>query len=284
MLERRGGRRRKRLLAAAGVLAALVLTGAALDARLRIRTYTVCSEKLSGSVRIALVTDLHSCRYGKEEAELIAALDEQSPNLVLLGGDICDDELPQDNAEALLRGIAGRYPCYYVTGNHEYQSGDIDAILAMFASYGVTVLSGKSDTVEVRGQYVNICGVTDPDAVRYTGAPDTREQLVALRDVHTNGYYTILLAHRPEWISIYTEYGFDLILSGHAHGGQWRLPGIINGLYAPDQGFFPAYAGGEYTVGSAVMIVSRGLARETTWIPRVFNRPELVVVELRGQS
>jgi len=92
--------------------------------------------------------------------------------------------------------------------------------------------------------------------------------------------FTLLLSHRPERIEDYLGYPFDLILSGHAHGGQWRLPGIVNGLYAPNQGLFPKYAGGRYDFEDTAFLVSRGLARESTKIPRVFNRPELVVVDL----
>lgn len=93
-------------------------------------------------------------------------------------------------------------------------------------------------------------------------------------------FFTLLLAHRPEYIDHYLDYNFDLILSGHAHGGQWRLPGIINGLYAPNQGLFPKYAGGQYNINGTVFIVSRGLSRESTRIPRIFNRPELVIIDI----
>ena len=92
--------------------------------------------------------------------------------------------------------------------------------------------------------------------------------------------YTILLAHRPERIGAYRQYPFDLVVSGHAHGGQWRIPGLLNGLYAPNQGLFPQYAGGCYDEDGMAFVVSRGLARESTRIPRLFNPPELVVVDL----
>ena len=95
-----------------------------------------------------------------------------------------------------------------------------------------------------------------------------------------NGHYTILLAHRPEYFQLYADYGFDLALCGHAHGGQWRLPGLINGVYAPGQGLWPKYAGGIYQQAACTMLVSRGLARESTRIPRLFNRPELVIIDL----
>ncbi len=255
----------------------------AFDTRLKTQRYTVASRKITGSVRLVLLTDLHSCFYGDGQKELIEAVDRQSPALVLLGGDICDDKRPRDNTERFLRGIAHRYPCYYVTGNHEYRRPDVDAILDMFASYGVVTLDGACDTLCLSGTHLNLCGISDPTAVRAVpGAPGMQRQLAALRPVMENGYFTLLLAHRPERIRAYAQCGFDLVLSGHAHGGQWRWPGVINGLYAPNQGLFPRYAGGLYTVGGTTMIVSRGLARETTRVPRIFNPPELVVVELTG--
>ena len=93
--------------------------------------------------------------------------------------------------------------------------------------------------------------------------------------------YTILLSHRPELTKEYTALAFDAVVCGHAHGGQWRLPGLINGVYAPHQGIFPKFAGGLYDLGTTTLIVSRGLARETTLVPRIFNRPELVIMEIQ---
>ncbi len=268
-----------------GVLIAimLALTVLALNPTLHVQTYEVKSEKMTSRMRIALVTDLHSCRYGENQADLIRAIGEKNPGIVLLGGDIFDDILPNDRAEQMIKGIAGKYPCYYVTGNHEYWSGNIDGILETVRSYDVTILSGTYETIELNGQKINVCGVSDPDVVSYTEMEvGTEEQLEMLKDVQKSGDYTILLAHRPEEIERYSEYGFDLVLSGHTHGGQWRLPGIVNGLLAPDQGWFPQYAGGEYFVNGTKLIVSRGLARESTRIPRIFNRPELVVVNLES--
>ena len=109
---------------------------------------------------------------------------------------------------------------------------------------------------------------------------EMEEQLKMAEEMVNKEYYTILLSHRPEWIETYQKYAFDLVLCGHAHGGQWRTPFLLNGLYAPHQGLFPKYAGGRYDYATGTMIVSRGLARESTPVPRIFNRPELVVVEL----
>ena len=248
---------------------------------MKIQHYSLESEKLTAPVRIVLITDLHSCSYGKGQRELIDAIHAQKPDIILLGGDICDDKLPHRNTELVLRAIADKYPCYYVTGNHEYWSREIEKILKIFESYNVPVLEGSFDTIDVRGQKLNICGISDPDILKYTDKNySITEQLKDAAVASENGNYTILLAHRPELIDSYLNYDFDLILAGHAHGGQWRLPGIINGLFAPNQGFFPRYAGGKYRFDDSYMIVSRGLARESTRIPRIFNRPELVVIDI----
>ena len=253
----------------------------AFNTKLKIQHYSLESEKLTAPVRIVLITDLHSCSYGEGQRELIDAIHAQKPDIILLGGDICDDKLPHRNAELVLRAIADKYPCYYVTGNHEYWSREIEKILKIFESYNVPVLEGSFDTIDVRGQKLNICSISDPDCLKYTDKNySITEQLKDAAVASENGNYSILLAHRPELIGSYLNHDFDLILAGHAHGGQWRLPGIINGLFAPNQGFFPRYAGGKYRFEDSYMIVSRGLARESTRIPRIFNRPELVVIDL----
>lgn len=255
------------------------------DARLKTVYYTIETEKVNQPVRIALITDLHSDKYGKNQSNLINAVEKQKPDIVLLGGDIFDDKRPYENAEIAIQQLAEKYPCYYVTGNHEYWGNDVSTILDIVEFCGVKILSGTCDIIEVNGQTINICGVDDPDVTKYLteGAP-IENQLVnaeaAAVDAGTE-HYTILLSHRPELFETYQEYDFDLILSGHAHGGQWRIPFLLNGLYAPHQGIFPKYAGGRYDYETGTMIVSRGLARESTPVPRIFNRPELVIIDIQ---
>lgn len=271
------------------LIALIILLLFALDFRLYVRTYEIDSEKISLPLRIALVTDLHSCRYGNEQTRLIDAVDRQKPDIILLGGDIFDDVIDDSYTEQFLRGIADRYPCFYVTGNHEYWSGPghFADKMKILQKYSVPVLSGTCQPVNIRGESILICGLDDPDF--HTIHSDiSREEaqemfLGQLDDVGSkaaNNTFTILLSHRPEYYADYMKYDFDLVLCGHAHGGQWRIPGILNGLYAPDQGLFPAYAGGRYEQDGKCMIVSRGLSRESTLIPRIFNRPELVVVNI----
>ena len=266
---------------AALLLAVLPL---ALDSRLLIRTYTLETEKISSPVRIALVTDLHSCRYGEGQVELLDAIHTQKPDVILLGGDIFDDEIDDTHTEIFLSGIAGKYPIFYVTGNHEWWSGAeaFGAKMAILEKYGIPVLSQESVTLNIREEMLTICGVDDPESHLLDSAAlhyDARLDQVLTEAAEEQ--YTVLLAHRPEYFPSYAARDFDLTLCGHAHGGQWRIPYVLNGLIAPNQGLFPQYAGGLYEKNGTTMIVSRGLARETTWVPRIFNRPELVIVEIQ---
>lgn len=243
--------------------------------------YEIETDKVDNKVKVALLTDLHGCEYGENQEELISAIDLENPDIILLGGDIFDDVVPYDKSELTLELLANRYPIFYVTGNHEYWSNDIENIYEILEKNNVTILEGESETVKIGNEEINICGVTDPDVILYTESNfDIYSQLESLQDIHKNEKFTILLSHRPELIETYQNYSFDLVLSGHAHGGQWRLPGIINGLFAPNQGLFPKYAGGKYDFGNMTFIVSRGLAKESTKVPRFFNPPELVIIEI----
>ena len=271
----------KKMVFLSGIGILMVSTLAiSLNTDLHVVHYSVKSNKISRPVKIALITDLHSCDYGENQSELIDELFRQSPDLVLLGGDIVDDKLPQDKAKEFLSAVSQSFPCFYVTGNHELWSRNADQIKMMIEGYGIPVLEGESVSFAANGEYITICGVDDPDI----GVEQFEQQLQNCQEHLEPEQFSILLAHRPERIDRYCQGGFDLVLSGHAHGGQWRIPGVLNGLLAPNQGLFPQYAGGMYELEKTHMIVSRGLARESTRVPRIFNRPELVVVELAPES
>lgn len=250
-----------------------------LNHSLDVRHLAVESGKVGGNMRLALVTDFHSCWYGDGQRGLIDAIDRENPDAVLLCGDIFDDDLPPGNTMELLSGIAGRYPCYYVTGNHELWSGKADELKEAIAAYGIAVLEGTTEGLEIRGETISISGVDDPDTDRYpSSSPPYAQQLSRLSE-GAGGGFRLLLSHRPDRIHEYLPLGFDLVVSGHAHGGQWRIPFILeNGLLAPNQGFFPKYTNGAYAFGDTTLIVSRGLARESTILPRIFNRPELIII------
>ena len=260
------------------VLAILVvLTLIALDERLILRTYTVLSPKLTAEVRLAVVTDFHSSDNADDVVAMVASC---APDAVLLVGDLFDDDTqnrPTERTLSLMRQLSALYPCYYVSGNHEAWTGEMDALYQQTEEAGVTVLRMSSGVLTVRGQRIALCGIPDPYEMVFSGAPDTEEQLrQALEDVDSADF-TVLLAHRPELLAKYAQFPLDLVVSGHAHGGQVRIPGVLNGLYAPNQGWFPKLAGGAYTQDGTTLIVSRGLAVRTR-LPRIFNRPEVVLV------
>lgn len=260
------------------VLAILViLTLIALDERLILRTYTVASPKLTAEVRLAVVTDFHSSDNADDVVAMVASC---APDAVLLVGDLFDDDTqnrPTERTLSLMRQLSALYPCYYVSGNHEAWTGEMDALYQQTEEAGVTVLRMSSGVLTVRGQRIALCGIPDPYEMVFSGAPDTEEQLrQALEDVDSADF-TVLLAHRPELLAKYAQFPLDLVVSGHAHGGQVRIPGVLNGLYAPNQGWFPKLAGGAYTQDGTTLIVSRGLAVRTR-LPRIFNRPEVVLV------
>lgn len=255
----------------------VILTLIALDERLILRTYTVVSPKLTAEVRLAVVTDFHSSDNAEEVAAMVASC---APDAVLLVGDMFDDDTqnrPTERTLSLMRQLSAQYPCYYVSGNHEAWTGEMDALYQQTEEAGVTVLRMSSGVLTVRGQRIALCGIPDPYEMVFSGAPDTEEQIrQALEDVDSADF-TVLLAHRPELLAKYAQFPLDLVVSGHAHGGQVRIPGVLNGLYAPNQGWFPKLAGGAYTQNGTTLIVSRGLAVRTR-LPRIFNRPEVVLV------
>lgn len=263
------------ILPVLAILVALALI--ALDERLILRTYTVASPKLTAEVRLAVVTDFHSSDNADDVAAMVASC---APDAVLLVGDLFDDDTqnrPTERTLSLMRQLSAQYPCYYVSGNHEAWTGEMDALYQQTEDAGVTVLRMSSGVLTVRGQRIVLCGVPDPYEMVFSGAPDTEEQLRQAMENVDSADFTVLLAHRPELLAKYAQFPFDLVVSGHAHGGQVRIPGLLNGLYAPNQGWFPKLAGGAYTQDGTTLIVSRGLAVRTR-LPRIFNRPEVVLV------
>lgn len=279
-------RMKKKYLILLPILVALIaICALAFRSDLRIETYEIRDVRIAAPIRLAVLADLHNAQYGENQSTLLAALAAQAPDVVMLIGDIIDDELPREPAVALLEAVGKAYPCYYVSGNHEVWSGDLGAIKDLVRACGITVLEGTGEVFSLGSARLRICGVDDLAAfVIRSGkaAPMSgswMEQLNACSDMAGDDIFTILLSHRPERVGDYRERGFDLVLSGHAHGGQMRIPGLMNGLFAPNQGFFPAYAGVQYQLDTNTsMVVSRGLSKKI--MPRVFNRPELVIIDL----
>lgn len=236
-------------------------------------------------LRLLLISDLHSCFYGDGQHELMAPIMVTDPDVILLGGDIYDDKLPQKNTDVFLDALKDTRAMtlgqvYYVTGNHELWADpdDYAQMIHKLKARGIHILAG--DSVQLPNSNIHLHGISDPDS----GSAFAELAKIGAQARADN--FNILLAHRPEHIDAYRNHPFHLVTSGHAHGGQWRLPPIINGVLAPAQGLFPKYAGGEFHFSGdkpTRLIVSRGLAKESTrYIPRIFNRPEVVVIDIHG--
>lgn len=273
--------RRKWLVWLILLAAVIVLAVIGLDQRMVVRQYAVETDKVSKPMRLAVVTDYHGCDYGPDGAELVQAVSALAPDAILLVGDMFSADGDPDAELRMFRQLDSIAFTYYVTGNHEYWEHNVPQLLAQITETGVTVLDQSSVSLVVDGLRINLCGIPDPYAYVDTEVALNR----AVEDID-HPAFTVLMAHRPELIEKYAATGsFDLVVSGHAHGGQVRIPGIVNGLCAPNQGWFPKYAGGRYDVDGTTLIVSRGLSTQRQMgVPRIFNRPELVLIEICPSS
>ena len=253
-----------------GLVAAIlaVLLPLALSQRLEVESYAIRSPKVQEEVTLAVATDLHGSFYGEDQRELVAAIRAETPDALLLVGDMCESADEMDGVCALIEGLNGEIPVLYTSGNHERRSGEDEEIKSALREMGATVLEGES--LSLGG--IRIAGTDDPLNMPET---DWQAQLEACRAQDES--FTVLMAHRPERVDDYAT-GFDLVVSGHVHGGQVRLPGLIDGLWAPNQGWFPEYTSGLYPLEEGQLAVSRGLCRNT--LPRVFNRPELMILHI----
>ena len=274
---------RRRMLRVFGVILILIaalIAWAAIDSRnIDVTRFTVSGapEAFSG-FKIVQISDLHNAEFGTDNQKLIDILKSEAPDAIVITGDLIDARRTNTEiAESFARRCMEIADCYYVPGNHEARLGDTyDAFESALIADGVNVLRNGSVRIRKEMDAIRIIGVDDP---AFAKASDAITNLDAALEALSSDDFTILLAHRPELIDEYSKWGIDLVLSGHAHGGQIRLPGI-GGLYAPGQGFFPRYTSGNYTVGDTEMIVSHGIGNSAFPL-RVNDRPEVVIVTLK---
>ncbi|MBA4533843.1 metallophosphoesterase [Brevibacillus halotolerans] len=230
---------------------------------------------------IVQVSDLHNAEFGNNQSRLLNAIKAVSPDFIAVTGDLIDSN-HTDVAKAMefINGAIEIGPVYYVTGNHEARSDQYAKLKQQMLEAGVIMLEDEGTTIKREGASIRLFGLNDPnftatdDAYESTAMVDTKLKAMLSK----NNEYTILLSHRPELFDIYAENSIDMVLSGHAHGGQVRLP-FIGGLVAPNQGFFPKYSEGVHEKEQTKMIVSRGLGNSIIPV-RINNRPELVVITL----
>lgn len=278
--------KKKLILISAIVLlvAMLAIWIAAHNNDLETNRINILSERIPdgfSNFRIVQVSDLHNCEIGDDNEKLIQMLKKADADIIAITGDLIDSrntdvETALDFVEEAVK-IA---PCYYVNGNHESRvDDDYEKLKHGLMALGVTVLENDEVEITIDDHKISLIGINDAN-FRMEYVDDTMEQNVAhqlSKVVPDNDNYKILLAHRPEYFDSYAGQ-VDLVLSGHAHGGQFRLP-FVGGLVAPGQGLFPEYDTGLYTKENTNMVVSRGIGNSI--IPfRINNKPEIVVVEL----
>lgn len=246
--------------------------------------YSVENERLPAvfdHYKIAVVSDLHNAELGEDNKRLVSAIEKEKPNMIAITGDLVDSGRTDIGvAENLIRQLAMTAPCYYVTGNHEAWIGEqYQKLEKILLNEGVVILHDQSVSMTKNDETIQIVGLDDPDFTDRDSSIQESMLERKLEEMELTGGFCILLSHRPEVFNAYVAENIDLVLCGHAHGGQFRIPGV-GGLVAPNQGLLPKYDAGEYSENNTTMIVSRGIGNSVIPV-RINNRPEIVVVELR---
>lgn len=250
-----------------------------------ISKYTISSDKIPQNFdgyKIVQLSDLHSKSFGNDQNNLVKKVNSLEPDSIVFTGDLIDsDRYDEEPSLILMERLVQIAPVYYVTGNHEWWSGKFETLEDKLNSIGVQVMRNTTEEIIAGTDKIKIIGIDDPANIgeSYVERAQTEESIAnSIGEIEGDDHYQILLSHRPEMLSLYSEYGFDVVFSGHAHGGQFRIP-FVGGLIAPNQGLFPKYTSGKYESDNTTMIVNRGLGNSIIPI-RIFNRPEIVAVKL----
>lgn len=228
--------------------------------------------------RILQVSDIQDKCFGKRQSYLLEKIKKLQPDCIVITGDLIDsNRLNLRTSMDFIKGAFSIAPTYYVSGNHEYYSGIYTELIECLKRNHVTVLENDRTILEHHGGKINLLGISDKKQL-----PNYRGKLKELTKGLKKNEFKILLSHRPEIFDAYAEAEIDLIFTGHAHGGQIRIP-FLGGLFAPHQGFFPKYTNGLYQKEKSFMVVSRGLGNSVFPL-RLFNRPNLVLMTLKNRT
>lgn len=265
-------------LIAVTVIICIIL--AALNTELQVTQYSIQSDSLPpqfDNFKIAHISDLHA----NLDPTLLKALSENQPDAIMFTGDSID-EYTQNLPDVLdfLTQCTQIAPCFYVIGNHEYCVEDMEGVLKQISDCGVVVLENQTARITRDNSSIYVTGISDP---AFSSEEAAKLKLQSdLAKVQPQEGYNIMLFHRANMIDLLPQSGYDLILTGHLHGGQIRLP-IIGGLIAPNGQWMPDYSAGKYDLNqNTTAIVSRGLANHIP-VPRIFNRYELIIITLKSQ-
>ncbi len=275
-------RKQKRRASGAWIIVLLLVIIALLfvDSSVRIVTneYEVSFSNLPAEFdgyRIVQVSDLHARRFGEGNRRLIEAVLSADPDIIAVTGDLIDSDDQGETAREILTALSPIAPTYYVTGNHEWDSGGLDELWDIIEESGVVSLRNEYVLLNEGGASVVLAGAEDPGGPRDMETPE--ELVSAIRRLEGDDSFIIMLNHRNDRLERYAALGVQLVISGHAHGGLIRLP-FTDGLIGPGRELFPDYTEGVYTSGDTVMVVSSGFGGPV----RFLNNPEVAVTVLRA--
>lgn len=246
---------------------------------LKITSYEYTSDRIPTSFdgyKIVQVSDLHDAELGKNHSNLIRKVASTEPNIIVVTGDIIDSRrYDLEKSLSAIKQLVEIAPVYYVLGNHEVATNAMNYIYEQLELLGVHTLKNEHEIIKLNGEEMALVGIEDP----LMGMPVNAMIQTATRGIDSS-LFTILLSHRPEKFDSYVEQSLDLVFTGHAHGGQIRLP-FIGGLIAPSQGWFPEYTAGLFEAGETTMVVNRGIGNSLFPL-RIFNRPEIIEMTLNA--
>ena len=287
------------------ILAASVIWNVYWNSRIVVHTYTHVNEEVPQAFdgfRIVQLTDLHSVRSEKQGQLVYDMICGQNPDVICVTGDLVDSRYYAKHGVegealtlALMEKLITLAPVYFIYGNHEMillDNPQNNGFKIALEKLGVQIINNElvSYTKETDGEFIYIGGIQDPSTLykdyRYAFLSNNGERMEAMLDAVTVGVrneeFFLLLSHRPEYLEMYDQYPVDLVLTGHAHGGQFRLP-FIGGVYAPGQGFLPKYTAGLYETDDLEMYVGTGIGNSVIPV-RIFNPPEILTIILETQK
>lgn len=251
---------------------------------LGITNYTVFSSKIPPAFdgyKIIQLSDIHGKEFGENNQDLINKIEKQNADMLVITGDLVDEGV--QNSKEIIDNLLGNTKLpkevFAVSGNHDLWTKHFDAYKKQWeTSYNIEFLENSSTKIQKDGQVINLCGISDPDIWNAEKAEEIVKENLA--KIKTTDGYNVLLFHRANMLDMFLDSSFDLILSGHIHGGQIRVP-FVGGLRSPHGNWFPKYSGGKYLTGDKTYIVSRGIGNAVV-VPRIFNRPEMAVITLKN--
>ena len=273
----------RKLLALAPIIAASSIIRQ--NKNLKVRKTTLKFDKLPqafDNYKIAQVSDIHCDRVGLSDLSFIKKIKDFNPDIIVITGDVLDSyNNDMDIAYNILSQLAIIAPCYFVSGNHELRlPEEYEQLINIMKKLNITYMNNSKQLITKDNESINLVGVEDYNFFKNEDKLNHRANFIkTLEELYSPNHFNILLSHRPEKFPIYSDIKYDLIFSGHAHGGQWRIP-FIGGIFSPSQGFFPKYTNGNYVLEDSTLIVSQGLGNSSFPI-RINNRIELVLATLK---